>query len=725
VSPTGAILAAARKAGRRVLDEPDAKRLLAAFGIAVPAAVRIRPDEPIAPALAGLTPPFALKLVAPEIVHKSDVGGVALALADAAAVEAARAAMLRSPAIAGSQIDGFLVEEMAPPGHELVVGGLVDRAFGPIVMLGLGGVFVEILDDVAFRICPLIRSDARDMLGELRARPVLAGARGGVAADEDAIIDVLLRLGGPDGLLPALADEIVEIDLNPLIVSPKGAVAADARIRLSEAPPTAGVPPTLPAGGPRADPLDYFRPLLMPHAVAVLGASAGGGAPGNNLIRCLRGYGFPGAIYPIHPAAETIEGLRAWRSFGDLPAPVDYAFVAVAAPQVPALLRSAAGRVRFAQIMSSGFAEAEGGGPLEAELAAAARDGGMRLIGPNCLGTFSPRGRMTFIDGMAEAVGTVGLLSQSGGLAMDVMRRGQRRGLGFSGVVTIGNCADLGAADFVEFFLADPQTRVIGLYLEDAADARRLFDLLRTARASKPVVLLKGGRTRQGQRAAVSHTGALASDDRVWVGFARQTGTALVENLDEFIDVLLGFQLLAPREDGATERVVLFGNGGGSSVLATDYFARRGLEVAPFGEAAATALRALALPAGSSIANPIDVPANILRHENGAVAGQVLDAVRGEADALVMHLNMPVILSYRQTDMLGNLMRAALRAGGGSHLVLVLRSDGEPEIEAKKQEYRLQAIAAGIPVYDELPAAASALAALARLERFRLAPASG
>ncbi|HZU90740.1 MAG TPA: acetate--CoA ligase family protein, partial [Stellaceae bacterium] len=532
-----ALFAAVRSAGRKALEEPEAKRLLALWGIAAPPGVRVGAAAPVAPFLAGLAPPFVLKLIAPGIVHKSDVGGVALALADAAAVERARRAMLASPALAGREVAGFLVEEMAPAGHELILGGFCDPRFGPVVMLGLGGVFVEALEDVAFRLCPLTRGDAPAMLGELRGRAALAGRRGGVRADEDAICDALLRLGGHDGLFSLLADEIAEIDVNPLIVSQNGAVAADARIVLRDKPLSrnAGEGASRSEAG-EGNVLDRFAPLFFPRTIAVLGASAGGGAPANAVLRHIRDYGFAGPIYPVHPTAAAIDGLPAWSSLGAVPQPIDYAFVAIAAAQVPAALRAGAGRVRFAQIMTSGFGESAGGAAREAELLAAAREGGMRIIGPNCLGTHSPRGRLTFIAGPAREAGPVGVLSQSGGLAMDVLRRGQRRGLGFSGVVTIGNCADVTASELLEFFLVDPGTRVVGLYLEDAADGRRLFEVM--AAADKPIVLLKGGRTRDGQRAALSHTGALASDERIWAALARQTGAALVDTLDEFIGAL-------------------------------------------------------------------------------------------------------------------------------------------------------------------------------------------
>jgi succinyl-CoA synthetase beta subunit len=226
-------IAAARAAGRASLDELTAKRLLAEFGIAVPNAVLVRPGETLAPKLAGLTPPFVLKVMSPDILHKSDAGGVRVGLQDVTQVQAALQAMRAQPAIAGARLDGFLVEEMAPRGQELVVGGLHDPQFGPLVMVGLGGIFVEVLQDVAFRICPIERIDAIEMLDELKGRALLDGARGRPAVSRDALIDVLLKVGGEHGLLLAAAGEIAEADLNPVIVSEGGAVAVDARVILT------------------------------------------------------------------------------------------------------------------------------------------------------------------------------------------------------------------------------------------------------------------------------------------------------------------------------------------------------------------------------------------------------------------------------------------------------------------------------------------------------------
>ncbi|MCC6535055.1 MAG: CoA-binding protein [Burkholderiales bacterium] len=474
----------------------------------------------------------------------------------------------------------------------------------------------------------------------------------------------------------------------------------------------------------RAQVLETFRPLFEPRTIAVVGASATAMSAANVFIRRMREFGYSGAMYPIHPSAAAVDGLPAYRSLAATPEPIDYAYISVAAGHVPQMLARAGGRVRFAQVISSGFGEVDEGKALQDELVAGARAGGCRVLGPNCLGMYSPRGRVTFVENGSSDLGAVGIISQSGGLGTDIVRRGQVRGLRFSGAVTVGNSADLGPNDLLEFYLADPHTKVIGVYLEAVKDGRRLFDLLKANRAQKPVVLLKGGRTRQGQLAAASHTGSLAGDDRVWVALSRQSGCLLVETLDQFLDTLLAFQALTPRADRPTREIVMFGNGGGTSVLATDLFSRLGLEVTPFGAPTLQALAALKLPPGSSITNPIDTPVGTLQQDEGRIAEKILDAIyaTAEPEALVMHLNMAAFVGRTKGDVLGNLMQAALRVQsrypGRAHFLLVLRSDGESEVEARKREFRAGALALGIPVYDEMMNVGWALAALCAHERF-------
>jgi acyl-CoA synthetase (NDP forming) len=716
------IIAAARDAGRGALDEAAGKRLLAQYGIAVPRfEIATGPDD-AARAFAALTPPVVVKIMSPDLLHKSDAGGVAIGLESAVAVRDAIDAMAGSPAALDRRIDGFLVEEMAPAGQEVVIGGVQAPQFGPMVMVGIGGVFVELLGDVAFRLCPIDEADAWEMLRELRGAPLLAGARGGQPVSQAAIVDALLRIGGAGGLLLDLAGDVAELDINPVIVSRVGAVAVDARVILNaEGPTDEGAEPA---------PVD-FAPLFAPRAVAVVGASADRITPGNTCIARLREAGYDGAIYPIHPSAAAIDGLPAYRSLRDTPEPIDYAYIAVAAARVPAMLRAADGRLRFAQVISAGFGEVADGVELQRDLVAAARAGGCRVIGPNCLGLYSPRGRMSFAKGSSMDQGRVGVISQSGGLGTDIVRRGHVRGVRFHSLVTLGNSADIGPNDLLDYYLNDPECDVVGMYLEDVKDGGRFARILRAAKSKKPVVILKGGRTGAGQAAAASHTGSLAGDDRVWVALEKQSGCVLVDTLDDFVDTLLAFQMLKLNGERPVKRVVLFGNGGGASVLATDYFARLGLDIDPLGAAARAALEALALPPGTSIVNPIDTPVGTLQTENGRIAEKILDAVyaAGDADAVVMHLNLAAFVGRGNVDPLENLIQAALRVQsrypGQAHFLLVLRSDGGAEIDAAKRDYRARALAANIPVYDELPNAARVLAAVGRVEKFRHRHANG
>jgi acyl-CoA synthetase (NDP forming) len=320
----------------------------------------------------------------------------------------------------------------------------------------------------------------------------------------------------------------------------------------------------------------------------------------------------------------------------------------------------------------------------------------------------------------------VGVITQSGGLGVDIILRGQSRGLRYSGLVTIGNSADVGPADLVEYFLADPDTRVIGLYAEDVKDGRAFFRALRAARGAKPVVVLLGGQTSQGRDAAASHTGSLASAAEIWRGLARQTGIALTRTLDEFLDVLLAFQALSPRRARPTRRCVLFGNGGGTSVLAADAFGRRGLEVSPLPKPAIDALNTLELLPGTSVVNPIDAPAYTLRQEDGRIAERIVDIVleHGAPDAVVLHINLPVFIKStdQRADFMQNVIDAAIRARSRrpaqAHFALVLRSDGAEPSEQRRREFREKAVRQGIPVYDEMANAADALAGVAFFEDY-------
>lgn len=716
----------ARRAGRGWLNEADGKRLLAGFGVEMqPFVVTSGPDE-VEQLLCGMTGPYAVKVLSPDILHKSDAGGVVL---DATGVEGVRAAITRiagQPKVMAAKVDGYLIEPMCQPGVEVVIGALRDRQFGPMIMVGLGGIFVEILKDVSFRLCPVSRHDAEAMIDELRGSQLLEGARGRRPVDRGAIVDLLLKVGGKDGLLMQLGHEIAEVDLNPIIVHEHGAAVADARIILASEPAPARASDGA-SSTENAAIVDRFLPLFQPRSVAVLGASTTSTTIANTFLRRMKDFGYPGKLYPIHPKASEVEGLPAYRSLAETPEPVDYAYVAIGAAAIPGVLRQAGGRLRYAQVISSGFGEVAEGEALQSELLEAAREGGTRVLGPNCLGLYSPRGGVTFSAGAPRQVGVVGVVSQSGGLGTDIIKRGQWRGVRFSGLVTVGNSADVGPVDLLEFYLADPQTRVIGLYLEDVKDGRRFFELLRSNRATKPVVILRGGRSVQGRAAAASHTGALAGDGRAWEAVAKQTGCIMTQTVDTFIDTLLALQFVDLESRPPTRRVVLFGNGGGTSVLATDSFAECELDISAFDAGTIAQLETLHLPPGTSVINPIDAPVATLQGEDGRIANRILDIVcnSGSPDAIVMHVNLAAFVGRGGGDPVDNLIQALVRVKdahpGGPHLMLVLRVDGSPELDEKRRQHRSVALTAGIPVYDELVDAARALRGVSLYERHRAA----
>jgi len=712
-------IAAARAVQRRSLNEAEGKRLLARFGVPVPRFVTVPGAQAVTSAIDGLRGPFAVKVLSRDILHKSDAGGVMLGARDGHEVREAIAVIGSRPQVRSARVDGYLVEEMCEPGIEIVIGAVRDRQFGSMIMVGLGGIFVEVLQDVAFRLCPIAERDAVAMLTELRGAKLLDGYRGRKAVNRRALIDLLLKIGGADGVLMKLGGEIAELDLNPVIVGERGAMVVDARFILTDGTSN----PIVAKPAPNDTTIvERFMPLFAPRTVAVLGASTTSTTIANTFIRRMKEFGYAGNLYPIHPKAAKVEGLHCYPSLAETPEPVDYAYVAIGAQAIPGVLRNAKGRVRFAHVISSGFGEVAGGHDLQAQLVEAARAGGCRVLGPNSLGLYSPRGHLTFPANAPREVGTVGVISQSGGLGTDVIKRGQWRGLRFSGLVTVGNSADVGPVELVEFYFADPQTKVIGLYLEDVKDGRRFFEALRNA-PRKPVVILRGGRSSQGRAAAASHTGAMAGDVRAWRALSAQTACVLVDTVDAFIDALLAFQFLALRPAQPTRRVVLFGNGGGTSVLAADVFAECELDVEPFGRETIQRLDALKLPPGTSVANPIDAPVATLQEDEGRIANRIFDIVYESAlpDALVMHINLAAFVGRGGADPIDNLIQAAVGVQkshpGRAHFVIVLRVDGSPELDERRRHYRQLALGVGIPVYDELVEAAHALRVVRRIEQ--------
>lgn len=321
-------------------------------------------------------------------------------------------------------------------------------------------------------------------------------------------------------------------------------------------------------------------------------------------------------------------------------------------------------------------------------------------------------------------VGSVGVFSQSGGLSIDIIKNGEHRGVRFSGVVSLGNCLDVGPSELLSHYLDDSNTRVIGAYLETVPDGRAFYEALRAANAKKPVVILKGGRTEQGQRAAASHTGSLAGNDRIWKALAAQTGSILVDSLEDFIDALVAFQNWEAEKDTFRGRVVLFGNGGGASVLMSDALGRVDVELPELEPETMQTLHALEVPAGAGLDNPLDFPANILNRDGGKLPFEVLRTVveAAKPEIVLLHFNLSVILPYRNGALLDELLQLTFELHDSlpkeTRLFLALRSTGQVEYETTRQAWARRAMQVGIPTFLDLGAAARALGFLKRYDSF-------
>jgi acyl-CoA synthetase (NDP forming) len=648
--------------GRVVVPEPTVKALLAARGVPVPdgrvaaspadvahAATDLGAADPGAAGPSAADPGagdpgagdrLVLKAWGAEIVHKSDVGAVRLGLSAGDVEPAARemAAALRS---AGRGEPRFLVERQQPAGAEVIVGVVRRPDVGLVALLGVGGTLTELVGKTVTRLCPLDDAAAAEMVAALVATGYLDGPRGGEPANVDALRAIVTAVAGPDGVAVRLGSALSELECNPVIVGRSGATAVDARLVLE--PARAGS-----TGGELPAPAaTSFDRLFGPRTIAVVGASTTKVSFGNRFLRAYVRRGWSEGLTAIHPQATEIEGVPARPSLADLDEPVDYLVVAVPAKACADLVRSAAGRVAFAQVVTGGFREAgEEGRELEGELLRAARDSGVRVVGPNCMGAYSPEGRQTWqLDDPTEP-GTVSAISQSGGLAGDIIKAGAAAGLRFANLVTVGNAVDVSIAELVDYFAADPATEVVGLYLEGVEDGGALVDALRRVAGHKPVVALVGALGRQGARASASHTGSLAGDADVWQAVRAATGLGVVATLEQLLGALALQQRYWSTDVADSDAVLVAGPGGGASVLAADACDRAGVELAAVDPATQAHLRALGYGAGTSVANPIEIgigPAAAVDAFD-RVVGPVLDAQ--PYPDVVCHFNVQSFYSH-------------------------------------------------------------------------------
>jgi acetyltransferase len=614
----------------RTLSEHASKQLLAGYG--VPVAREALVDSPgAAVAAAGrLGYPVVLKLCGDEIAHKTERSLLRLGLGDAAAVESAARELLAAKRPEDGDVALLVAEQVR--GHRELIAGLVrDPQLGPCVMLGLGGILAEALGDVVFASAPLSSAEARALPERLATRQLLGAFRGEPAVDRDALAAILQGLAR----LALERPDVVSVDLNPLIVRGGQPLAVDALVVLGAPAPAPPQRPRLAEAEVRA----RFQPLFHPRGVIVTGASAHPGKFGFVTLHNLLRFGYRGAVFPLNREGTEVLGQRTWRDVAEIPdGAADLVFVCTpAAANVPLLRACAARGVRAAFVASGGYGEAGAEGrALERELVSVCDELGILMAGPNGQGVIStPVSMCAQIVAPYPPPGRISVASQSGNLVSSFLNYAVESGVGISKAISCGNSAQTTLADYLDYYAADPETDVVLAYLEGVSDGARFIEALRAFTARKPLVLVKGGVAAEGKRAAASHTGSLATDDRVFDGVLRQCGALRAGSVEEAFEWAATFAT-QPLPRG--RRVVVFTTAGGWGVLAADACAAAGLTLVPLPEAIRTKIDSM-VPARWSRNNPIDLAGG----ETRDTIPEVLDLVcsHPEIDA-VIHLGIGI-----------------------------------------------------------------------------------
>jgi acetyl coenzyme A synthetase (ADP forming)-like protein len=590
------VLDAVKASGRTALTAPEGKLVCEAYGIAVPQE-GVAQDAAAARELAArMGFPVVLKIVSPDILHKTEAGGVLVGLKSAD--EVARGfdtivanARRHKP---DAQVLGVQVQQMLQGGQEVIVGAVTDNSFGKLVAFGLGGVLVEVLKDVTFRLAPASEADALSMLDGVQAAEMLKGVRGGEPVNRAALARVIV------GVSRLVTDfpEITELDLNPVFATAKGAIAADVRIVVDFVPKPARHRPA------EKDILASMTRIMNPKSLAVIGASSETGKIGNSVMKNLINGGYKGQIYPIHPSADEILGYKAYRSVKDVPDEIDTAVFAIPAKFVAAALTECGEKkIAGAVLIPSGFAEV-GQHEMQDQLVAIGRKYNIRMMGPNIYGFYyTPANLCATFCTAYDFKGSTALSSQSGGIGMAIIGYSRSAKMGVSAIVGLGNKSDIDEDDLLVFFEQDPNTQVIAQHCEDLKDGRAFAEVARRVSKKKPVIMLKAGRTSAGARAASSHTGALAGNDKIYDDVLRQSGVIRAKSLRDLLDFSRGVPAL-PTPKG--ENVVIITGAGGSGVLLSDACVDNKLTLMKMPDDLDQAFRKFIPPFGAA-GNPVDI----------------------------------------------------------------------------------------------------------------------
>ncbi len=591
-----AILDAVKLAGRESLTAPEGKRVCDAYGISVPqegVANSAAESEKLAIAMGF---PVVMKIVSPDILHKTEAGGVVVGIPNAQEASKAYQTIIENAKKykADAIILGVQVQQMIQGGQEVIIGAVTDPSFGKLVAFGLGGVLVEVLKDITFRLAPATKADALSMLDGIKAAEMLKGVRGSDPVDREALANLIVSVSDLVNDFP----EISELDLNPVFASKNTAIAADVRIVVDFVAKTPRYRP------PENEVLVSMKRIMQPTSVAVIGASNENGKIGNSVMKNLINGGYKGQIFPIHPSASEIMGHKAYKSVKDVPQEIDTAVFAIPAKFVAgALIECGEKKIAGAVLIPSGFAET-GNVALQEELVAIGRKYNIRMMGPNIYGFYyTPSNLCATFCTAYDVKGSVALSSQSGGIGMAIIGFSRSAKMGVSAIVGLGNKSDIDEDDLLIFFEQDPNTNVIAQHCEDLKDGRAFAEVARRVSKKKPVIVLKAGRTLAGAKAASSHTGALAGNDKIYEDVFKQIGVIRARSLRDLLDFARGVPIL-PTPKG--ENIVIITGAGGSGVLLSDACVDNNLTLMPMPEDLDAAFRKFIPPFGAA-GNPVDI----------------------------------------------------------------------------------------------------------------------
>src|SRR6266446_6983262 len=485
------VLDKAKAEKRDSLTAPEGKLVCDAYDIAVPKEGVARSAQEAGKLAQGMGLPVVLKIVSPDILHKTEAGGVVVGVKSAEEAEKAYDRIISNAKSykSGARIEGVQVQQMLQGGQEVIIGAVTDPSFGKLVAFGLGGVLVEVLKDITFRLAPASKEDALSMLDGIQAAEMLKGVRGSDPVNREALAGIIEKVSRLVSDFP----EIAEMDLNPVFATKDGATAADVRIVVDFAPAPARHRPS------HEEIVTAMNRIMKPDAVAVIGASAEEGKIGNSVMKNLINGGYQGEIYPINPSAPEVMGRKAYKSVKDVPDKIDLAVFAIPAKFVAqALIEVGEKKIPGAVLIPSGFAET-GNVEGQQEIVEIGRKYNVRLLGPNIYGFYyTPQNLCATFCTAYDVKGKAALSSQSGGIGMAIIGFSRSAKMGVSAIVGLGNKSDIDEDDLLTFFEQDDNTQIIAQHCEDLKDGRAFAEVAKRVSKKKPVVMLKAGRTSLG-----------------------------------------------------------------------------------------------------------------------------------------------------------------------------------------------------------------------------------